>query len=422
MSAIESVAFAKTPDQIKATQLLGSAVKYVMLFGGSRSGKTFTMVRSLILRALKADGSRHVILRLAFNHVKASIWYDTFPKVMKLCFPGVSYHENKSDWFIKFTNGSEIWFGGLDDKDRTEKILGNEYSTIYFNEVSQISYGSIQLALTRLAQKTSLVNKAYFDCNPPGKSHWSYRLFVLNKDPFSNQDVRAELYGCMLMNPDGNRTNLADDYIETILDGLSEAQKKRFKDGLWLDDNPSALWKESDIHKRRVTVCPPLKRIVIAIDPAATSKETSDETGIVVAGVGYDDRGYVLDDISGIYTPNGWALKAINSYYDFKADRIIGETNNGGDMIEAILRNLDKSVSYKGIHAKRGKVLRAEPVVAAYEQGRVSHVGTLMALETEMTTWDQSAGADSPNRVDAVVYALTELLVKPTVKREAWAG
>lgn len=410
MTATET-AFQKTTDQVRATQLLGSEAKYVMLYGGSRSGKTFILVRSLVLRALKASDSRHVILRFAFNHVKASIWYDTFPKVMKISFPQVPYYENKSDWFVRFPNGSEIWFGGLDDKERTEKILGNEYSTIYFNEVSQISYGSVQLALTRLAQKTSLTNKAYYDCNPPGKSHWAYKLFEQHKDPLSGVDVRASLYASMMMNPDGNRENLADDYIETVLETLSEAQQNRFRKGLWMDDNPNALWKESDIHRKRVSQAPALKRIVIALDPASTSKEESDDTGIVVAALGIDGRAYVLNDFTGKHTPNGWALIAIGAYHDMKMDRVIGETNNGGDMIETILRNLDSSVSYRGVHAKRGKVLRAEPIVALYEQGKVSHVGIHMALEAEMTTWNQAESSDSPNRIDALVYALTELMI-----------
>src|SRR5690242_16680787 len=109
---------------------MASDATNIMLFGGSRSGKTFLTVRNVMMRAIKAPGSRHLIARFRFNHVKASIILDTFPKVMKLCFPQVTYNLNKSDWYVTLPNGSEIWFAGLDDKERTEKILGLEFVTI----------------------------------------------------------------------------------------------------------------------------------------------------------------------------------------------------------------------------------------------------------------------------------------------------
>ena len=144
------------------------------------------------MRALKAPNSRHLICRFRFNHVKNSIVLDTFPKCVDLCFKGLQYRMDKSDWYVEFENGSQIWFGGLDDKERTEKILGNEYVTIYPNECSQISWQSIQLLKTRLAQAcTQVVDgeekplplKMYYDCNPPNKIHWSYLLFEMKWDP-----------------------------------------------------------------------------------------------------------------------------------------------------------------------------------------------------------------------------------------------
>src|SRR5215213_6676566 len=119
-----------------------------MLYGGSRSGKTFLIVRAIVTRAL-AHQSRHACLRYRFNHIKASIVYDTLPKVMALCFPGVAEHSrlDRSDWFYRLPNGSEIWFGGLDDKDRTEKILGQEYASLFLNECSQIPFNSRNMAL-----------------------------------------------------------------------------------------------------------------------------------------------------------------------------------------------------------------------------------------------------------------------------------
>ena len=160
--------------QMEAQQVLAGDAVHIMLFGGSRSGKTFLLVRNVIYRALKAPKSRHAILRFRFNAVKSSVVMDTFPKVMQLAFPGVSYKVNKTDWFAEFDNGSQIWFAGLDDKERTEKILGMEFATIYLNECSQIPWGSVGIATTRLAQKATQVieNRAdrplkprmYYDC------------------------------------------------------------------------------------------------------------------------------------------------------------------------------------------------------------------------------------------------------------------
>ena len=130
--------FALTAKQDEARDLFGSEAMYYLLYGGARSTKTFTLIRLVIVRALAAPGSRHAVLRFRFNHVKLSVILDTFPKVMELCFPDMTYVLSKSDWYVTFPNGSEIWFGGLDDKERTEKILGNEYATIFLNECSQI--------------------------------------------------------------------------------------------------------------------------------------------------------------------------------------------------------------------------------------------------------------------------------------------
>ena len=141
-----------TTKQDHANELLAGTATHCMLFGGSRSGKTFLAVWAIVLRALIAPGSRHLIVRFRFNHVITSIWHDTFPKVMSICFPEVTYTPNKTSYFITLPGGSEIWFGGLDDKDRTEKILGQEYATIFFNECSQIPLSARNMAVTRLAQ------------------------------------------------------------------------------------------------------------------------------------------------------------------------------------------------------------------------------------------------------------------------------
>lgn len=404
--------FVKTQKQREAIDLLGSKPKYTLLYGGSRSGKSFIIIYAIIIRALKAEGSRHLICRFAFNHAKQSLWHDTIPKVLKLCFPGVKPNWNKSDWFIEFPNGSQIWLGGLDDKERTEKVLGNEYATIFINEASQVSYSSFTTVLTRLAQNTTLVNRVYCDCNPPSTQHWTYKLFIQNVNPDSNEALDRSYYSHMRMNPDDNLDNLPEDYIESVLNTLSQRQQKRFRFGEFVDDVEGALWTYDIIDRFRVSIAPDFKRIVIGVDPSGTATQTSDEAGIVVSAIDFEGHGYILDDVSGVMTPNQWGTLAIKMYYKWKADRIIAETNQGWDMVKTIIHNIDNSVPVKAVHASRGKVARAEPIVALYERGMVHHVGMLAKLEDEMTTWDAREEKISPGRIDALVWGLSDMMTK----------
>lgn len=202
----------------------------------------------MVIRACKTK-SRHAILRLNFNHIKTSIFLDTLPKVLKVSFPDLTVEWNKTDYYITLPNGSEIWCAGLDDEKRVEKILGKEYSTMYFNECSQIPYKSIQIALTRLAEKNGLKKKAYYDQNPPSKKHWSYWLFQKHLDPVDNVPVDKEKYASILMNPKDNLENIDPEYISEILDNLPEAQRKRFKDGEFGEDSDGAAYYAFDRDK-----------------------------------------------------------------------------------------------------------------------------------------------------------------------------
>ena len=395
----------------------------VLCYAGARAGKTFEYVRSILVRSMIAPGSRHAIIRKHFAQAKKYIWLDTLPAVIDLCFPELKdkIEINKSDYFYKLANGSEIWIGGLDDKDRADKILGGEYNTIFFNECSEASWHSAQTALTRLAKKTEkrigektlgmLVNKAYFDTNPPAKSHWSYKLFFEGIDPetrlvLKNPDNFTKVH----IRPEDNIENLSEDFIEQ-LKALTGAKRLRFYEGIYQDEIQGALFSESDINKGRCKA-PTLKRVVVAIDPATTNTAESDETGIVIAGQCENGEYYILDDLSGYYAPNGWANKAISGYNKFRGDRIIGEANNGGDMIEAVIRNLNTNISYAKVWASRGKVVRAEPVAALYERGKVHHTRQFTDLEYEMTNYTGQPGEDSPNRMDALVWAITYLTGK----------
>lgn len=222
-----------------------------------------------------------------------------------------------------------------------------------------------------------------------------------------------------------NRGNLASTFIKTIEDKYAGTRLGRQElSAEILDDVPDALWTRAALDRDRVKAdkVPPLKRVVVAIDPAAKKNETPEEgaaTGIVVAGVGEDGRGYVIDDATCRESPNGWARKAIACFDRYHGDRIVGEVNNGGDMVESTMKVVRPGVPFKSVHASKGKWTRAEPIAALYEQGRISHVGTFADLEDEMVNFGPNGmvGEASPDRVDALVWALTELF--PSIVRKA---
>lgn len=421
-------AFKLTEKQEAANGLLGSPAQHVMMFGGSRSGKTFLACRAIAWRALKAPASRHAILRFRFNAVKSAVVLDTWPKMMALCFPGIHAHVNKEDWYATFDNGSTVWFGGLDEKERTEKILGQEYATIFLNECSQIPWNSVQIAQTRLAQAaTIIINgkatgknlalKMYYDENPPDKSHWSYRLFILKVDPETRKTLTApENYDSLLMNPMDNRDNLPAEYIGT-LEALSERMKRRFLRGEFRDANPSALFPDAYLDQWRVSSgqgLPDFVRVVVAVDPSGSGDEDNQENdaiGIVVAGLGTDGVGYLLEDLTVKAGPATWGKVAVNAYERHEADIIVAEINYGGAMVKSVIQAARPRTPYKELRASRGKVARADPIASLVEQGKVRLVGYFPELEDELGGFTTSGyvGANSPNRADAFVWAMSEL-------------
>jgi phage terminase large subunit-like protein len=227
-----------------------------------------------------------------------------------------------------------------------------------------------------------------------------------------------------------NAANLSEKFVKKVVRKYEGTRLGRQElEAEILEDVPGALWTRARIEDLRVAPVdvPQLRRVVVAIDPAATSGEDADETGIICAGLGADGHGYVLEDSSGHYKPyeldehgkpTGWAAEAIALFKARKADRIVAEINNGGEMVESTIRVVNANVAYKGVHASRGKAIRAEPVSALYEQGKVHHVGAFALLEDQMcaftSDFDRKTAGYSPDRMDALVWALTELMVGET--------
>lgn len=415
-----------TPKQIEAQKVFVSNATHILLVGGSRSGKTFLILRNLVMRLLKAPDSRHAMFRYRFNSIKASVILDTFPKVMRLAFPGVQFKLDKTDFYATFPNGSQLWFAGLDDKERAEKILGMEFVTLAFNECSQIPYASIELARTRLAQQVDQVidgkaakplkPRVYYDENPPSKAHWTYRQFVQKLNPETRRALQdPDDYACFYLQPGDNLENISTDYIKT-LEGLSAKKRLRFLEGKFGEAIAGALFQLEDIEKWRVLDgdIPDMVRMVIGVDPSGSGDEDNadnDAIGIIAGGLGTDGNAYIFEDCTVKAGPATWGKVATDAYERHEADCVVAEINFGGAMVQHVIQTARPRTPYRKVTASRGKVQRAEPFSALYEQGKVRHVGQFPELEEELTSFTTYGyvGGDSPNRADALIWVLASL-------------
>jgi predicted phage terminase large subunit-like protein len=220
-----------------------------------------------------------------------------------------------------------------------------------------------------------------------------------------------------------NAANLAPTFLSQIVSRYAGTRLGRQElDAEMLEDTPGALWTRDVIEdgRRERANLPPLRRIVVAIDPAVSNREASDETGIIVAGLGTDDKGYMLEDASGKFSPIEWARRAVALYHKWGADRIVAEANQGGLMVEQTVRTVDANVSFEAVHASRGKITRAEPIAALAEQRRIHHVGTFPELEDQLCTF-ASGSSSSPDRLDAMVWAFSKLMLGAKIG-EGWMG
>lgn len=415
-----------SPPQRDLFRLLGGSASHVLAYGGSRSGKTYAIIRAIVMRALMTPNSSHAIFRLTFNSLRSSIIDGTLPAVMKNEFPDVKWHLDRTNWVVELPDNSKIYLGGLDTKERTEKILGQEHATLFFNEVSQISYASVLKALTRLAQKRKTRNgkwlrlKAYYDENPPQQGHWSYKLFIKKIEPLTGAPLPdAKDYDAIRLNPRDN-PHVPEEYL-VQLQRMPPKERKRFFDGEFVPALDNQLWSYEQVANCYVfeAKLPDMSRVLVAIDPSGCSgpeDKRSDEVGIVVVGLGIDGVCYVLEDASGRYGPggpDGWGAKSISMYRKWQADCIIAESNFGGAMVVNTISTVDSNVPVREVTASRGKVQRAEPVSALYAKGLVKHLTQFEKLEEQLCNFSTGGymGERSPDRADAMIWAVSDLAV-----------
>jgi len=443
--------------QLAAQAVLASQARYILGEGGARSGKTFLICYAIACRALVAPGSRHLIGRLHFNHAKATILHQTWPTMMRMCLPDYPWKVNKQDWIIELGEDSTIWIGGFDDNERMEKILGAEYVTIFANEGSQLKWSHIEILSTRLAQVVDqvfhdpegnvvearpLVQRFYIDLNPPLESHWGHKLFHQKRSPEPPFDSLPDShnYGLFQINPEDNKENLDPKFLESM-DRLPARARLRFYEGKWGSATENALWTSELIERCRVQKHPDLQRIVIAVDPSGTKgpedDQRTDMVGIIVVGLGIDGYAYVLEDLTQQTRPLIWGKNVVAAFARYEADMIVAETNYGGamvgDTVRAAASEMKIRVNFREVTSSRGKVLRAEPISALYghvdpsnplnfTRSKVFHVGNFTELEDQMLNFTTAGymGDRSPDRADALVFALTEMF--PGLTRKASKG
>lgn len=386
--------------------LYTSNKRYVYEKGGRGSGKSYA-ISDYALR-LTYDTNR-VVLFLRYTMIAASI------SIVPEFESQIEYQECQNDFHIsgsEITNkktGSKIIFKGVKTSSLNQtanlKSIQGLTDVIYdeFEEhPDQDSFDKLDESIRSVVAS----NKIVLVSNALHKKSWQHKQF------FEPEGLYYSMTDRIMTTWRDNTENLSDSWHEKRRLVKAKDLKKYNRDfeGMDYEDVEGALWNYGII--KRISQLPKMKRIGIAIDPAVTSNPDSDEHGIIAGGIGFDGKGYVFDDGSGIYTPNGMATKSIGLYDKWEANLIIGEVNNGGDFIEAVIKNMDKKVAYKSVRASRGKVTRAEPIVNLYEKGDIYHYGNLDKLEIEMTTWNPTLSV-SPNRVDALVWLMTELMLGP---------
>jgi hypothetical protein len=395
-----------TSRQKEALKLLAQPnSRNVCLFGGSRSGKTILFLYALIVRAMKCQGSHHLIVREIHRDVKQKIGLGSMPNLLGMLGLKASY--DKGDARFVFPGGSEIWLAGLDESgSRDQRILGSEWSTILGEEASEIAYESTVIARTRLSEKNDLAKRFWFSCNPPSRLHWLYQLFIEHNDPTDRRPlVDPEHYVSLRMNPVDNLINLDRDYLSS-LDSLPARQRIRFRDGEWGNPNEGVLWRTEWLENNRIArITEDLDEVVVGVDPACGG---ACETGIVAAGLGQSKHIYIIADRSSRGTPAEWALAVVSLAKEVGASRIVAESNQGGEMVRSVLQASNPALQVELVHAGASKRVRAEPVAALAERGMVHHVGHFLELEDQLLSW--APGSDSPDRLDAMVHACAALL------------
>ena len=364
-----------------------------LILTGRGWGKTRTGSEWVIDHARK--GAKHIAL---IGQTVADV-RDTMIKVgpasiLKISHPKFMPEYTPSNRILEWPNGViATTYSG----DKPDQVRGPSHDFVWMDELAKFQYPDDVWANLMFGLREDEDMRILVTTTP--------RPIKLIKDLVKDKNT-ITVRGSTCENKD----NLPKKYFEQVIApyvGTRLGQQEI--EGKILDDNPNALWTRKMIEDSRVNKHPNLIRVVIGVDPEASDTETSAETGIIAAGLADNGHGYILGDDTVKGKPDRWGNAVITSYYKYRGDRIIGEVNNGGDMIEYVIKTIDENVSYKSVRATKGKYIRAEPVSALYEQGKIHHVGNFIELEDQLCEWEP--GEKSPDRMDAEVWAITELML-----------
>jgi phage terminase large subunit-like protein len=378
--------------------------RYFLITGGRGSGKSWTLALFLLNLTYQKG---HVILFTRYTLVSAFISIiPEFLDKIEIMGKANDFEVTQSEIINKLT-GSKILFRGIKTSSgvntaNLKSIAG--LSTWVIDEAEELTDPDVFDKVDLSIRAKDNPNRVILVMNPSYRSHWIYSEFVKKK-----RNDTTYIHTTYI----DNKENLSDSFIQAA-EKTKRENRARYEHlflGTWLDDADGMLWNRAIIGKARIDEAPNLTRIIVAIDPAVTANMQSDETGIIVVGKDNEGFGYVLEDLSGKYSPNHWAKIANDAAMRWNADCIVAEKNQGGDMVDAVLKSQGTNFRIKLVTATKGKYVRAEPVYSLYEQGQIYHVGSFPILESQMVTFNPDKGK-SPDRVDALVWGLTELMVK----------
>lgn len=374
-----------------------------LILAGRGFGKTWTGAYDIVNYAMQNPNTVSAVVAPTFGDIRR-VCFEGVSGVLKLipeeCFSDrnrVGYNRSTSE--INLWNGSKIFGFAASEPDR---LRGSQYHRAWCDELAawrypeaydQLMFGlrlgkKPQVIITTTPRPTRIIKELYARRNED--------VYITQGSTYENVDNLApSALQQFKVRYEGTRLGRQELYAEI------------------LEDIEGALWSHNLLDEQRVNKeeLPQMTKIVVGIDPAVTANSNSDETGIVVASLGENGYYYILEDKSGKYSPDNWGNIAVNLFYRYNANMIVAETNNGGDLVTRLLRSIDKNVPIKTVHATRGKVIRAEPISALYEQKKVFHCGSFTELEDQMCSFTGTVGGKSPDRLDALVWALTQLSV-----------
>ncbi len=395
------------PKQLEAYRLIEES-KFSLLIGQGRASKTTLAVFYCIARALLNPQTSHVIFRNTLNSAIDGIWAQTIPEVMEHFFPIIEgmpgFSKNETKHTIYLPGGSRLMIRGLDTPARAGKVLSQQFATVIFDECQTIELTYLGLLLTRLPQPKMSKYEVKLICtaNYAPRTHWTRAFFADGVNP-STGTPHKQKTGLMHFVTEDNKAIDAESYIDTIKNAGDRAARLMCAGTDWFVLTEGALWKPQDIRRGQERE---YDEIILSFDPATTDLKTSDAHGISVCAR-KGNYYYVIESFEKQEDVNVMAQMACSLHNTYKCTRLVYEKNQGGDWIEALIRQHDPTILCDKVHATKGKILRAEPVAALYKAGRVFHTQLFDTVEDQMMSF--AGSGKSPNSLDSLVHGITWL-------------